>query len=338
MTGKRRGKRTGKRTSNRALAAAISVLGLAVSMTARAQAPAPDQSESKPFKPVLGPQTIELGHDLVLALPADYLFLDAPQAKRLMEKNGNFWNDNLLGVVAKREADWLVTFRFTEDGYVKDDDAEKIDADDLLKEIREGTDEANKQRAERGFKALHVQGWSDPPRYQRDQHHLVWGLRALSDGETAESINFNTRVLGRKGFVALNLVDAADAIEASKPAAAALLAATTYKPGFRYQDFDGKTDKVAEYGLAALVLGGAGVGALKLVKVGLLAKFGAKLIALLIAFKKGLVLLLLGAGAFIKRLLGRKQNGAPAAPPAATAPLPPEQRPGEGAGGGQEGG
>jgi uncharacterized membrane-anchored protein len=324
----------------RTLAATILiVLGLTASVPARGQAPAgagdPAKGDDKPFKPAMGPQKIELGHDLVLDLPADYLFLDAPQAKRLMEKNGNLWNDNLLGVVAKREANWLVTVRFTEDGYVKDDDAEKIDADGLLKEIREGTDEANKERTERGFKPLHVLGWSDPPRYQRDKHHLVWGMRAASEGEEAESVNFNTRILGRKSFVALNLIDSASTIDAAKPAAAILLAATTYKPGFRYQDFDKKTDKVAEYGLAALVLGGAGIGALKLVKIGLLAKFGAKILALLIAFKKALILLLVGAGAFIKKILGGKKT----APTAASdvAGLAAEQRPAEGGPGGQDG-
>ena len=50
-----------------------------------------------------------------------------------------------------------------------------------------------------------------------------------------------------------------------------MLAATTFKTGARYEDFDKKTDKVAEYGLMGLILGGAGLGGAKVVKVGLLA-------------------------------------------------------------------
>jgi uncharacterized membrane-anchored protein len=265
------------------------------------------------WKPVAGPKQIDLGHDVVMELPAGFLYLDPPQAKKLMERNGNLWNDDLLGVVAsQQEASWLVTIRYTEDGYVKDDEAEKLDAKEIFKAIKEGTDEANKERQQRGFDPLHVLGWSESPRYERARHHMVWALRAKTDKEPEESINFNTRVLGRKGYVALNLIDGASSIEAAKPAAATLLAATTFKTGARYEDFNAKTDKVAEYGLAALVLGGAGLGALKLVKVGLLAKFGAKILALLFALKKAIVLLVMGALAFLKRLFGGKKASATA--------------------------
>src|SRR5262249_44358949 len=143
---------------------------------------------------------------------------------------------------------------------------------------------------------------------QAQQHHLVWGMRLTREQSAGETVNFNTRVLGRKGFVSINLIDDATAIEAGKPAGAAILAAPTYKPGARHEDLDGKTDKVAEYGLTALVLGGAGLAALKVAKVGLLAKFGAKLLALLLALKKAIVLLLAGLAAWLKRLLGRDRK------------------------------
>jgi uncharacterized membrane-anchored protein len=301
------------------------------------------------YKPIVGPQQVDAGHDVMIDLPAGYLFLDAPQAKQLMESHGTFHNENLLGVIAHPDANWTVTVRFTEDGYVKDDEAEKMDADEILKAIREGTDAANEERVQRGFKAMHVIGWSEPPRYQRDVHHLVWGIRGQSDGDTEEVINFNTRVLGRKGFVAINLIDDAHSIEASKPAAATLLKATTFKAGSRYEDFNSKTDKVAEYGLAALVVGGTGAVALKLVKVGLLAKFGGKLVALLVAFKKAIVLVFLAMAGFFKRLFGRKKESTAglavtpnlAVPPSAVVAAPPasrpEQGPTEGSPGGQHG-
>jgi uncharacterized membrane-anchored protein len=322
------------------LAAMIVFLGAAATAQAKpkAKAAAAATTDQTPppeegYKPLVGPQTIELGHDLVIELPASYLYLDPPQAKKLMEKNGNFWNDNLLGVIGKTDADWLVTVRYTEDGYVKDDEAAKLDADAILGEIREGTEEANKERENRGFKALHVGGWSDPPRYERERHHMIWGIRAKTDDDPEDSVNFNTRILGRKGFVALNLMDSVQRIEASKPEAAILLAATHYKTGARYEDFNQKTDKVAEYGLAALVLGGAGLGALKLVKIGLLAKFSAKILALLIAFKKIIIVALLGVAAFVRRLwAGRK-----ARTEAASAGSAAEQPAAEGGPGGQPG-
>lgn len=266
------------------------------------------------FKPVVGPKKVDLGHQLEIDLPEGFLYLDPAQAAKFMESLGNLGNHDLLGVVAQPESSWIVTIRFTEDGYVKDDEAEKMDAEEILKAIREGTDEANQERAKKGFKALHVVGWSEPPRYARDRHHLIWGIRGQSEEQGAEEVvNFNTRVLGRAGFASLNLIDGAGNIEASKPSVAKLLAAIHYQPGARYEDFDSKKDKVAEYGLAALVVGGAGAAALKLVKIGLLAKFGGKLVALLIAFKKGIILLFIAAFAFIKRIFkggGKKAAGA----------------------------
>jgi uncharacterized membrane-anchored protein len=287
------------------------------------------------FRPLPGPRQVELGHDLVMALPDGFFYLDPPQAKRLMERNGNLWNDNLLGVVLRPDADWLISIRYTEDGYVKDDEAAKLNADDLLKQLHDGTEEGNEERGKRGFKPLHVMGWSEPPRYQAQPHHLVWGMRLSREGSPGETVNFNTRVLGRKGYVSINLIDDATAIDAGKPAASAILAATTYKPGARYQDFDGKTDRVAEYGLTALVLGGAGLAALKVAKVGLLAKFGAKLIALLIALKKAIVLALAGLAAWLKKLFGRDRKVsttpvATVAPPVAAPAPTAEQRPGSG--------
>jgi uncharacterized membrane-anchored protein len=292
-----------------------------------------EAADEKPeFVPIAGPQKVDAGHDVEIDLPAEYLFLDAPQAKRFMEKLGNLWNDDLLGVITKQEATWLVTVRYTEDGYVKDDEAEKMDADEILGAIKEGTEEANKERVKRGFKGLDVRGWSEPPRYERAPHHLVWGIKGHTEGDEDDTVNFNTRVLGRKGFVSLNLIDGAKTIESSKPSVATLLAATSFKPGARYADFDGKTDKIAEYGLAALVAGGAGAAALKLVKVGLLAKFGTKLIAILIAAKKAIVLALIALAGLFKKLFGGRR----AEPAVAASPGPGvEQKPTEGGPGGQ---
>jgi uncharacterized membrane-anchored protein len=288
-------------------------------------------AEKPEFTPIEGPQKVDAGHEVMIDLPPGYLFLDKVQATKFMEQHGNLWNDDLLGVVMKDEATWLVTIRYTEEGYVKDDEAEKMDAEEILNAIKEGTTEANKERVQRGFKALNLLGWSEPPRYQKDVHHLVWGIKGHTDGDDDDTINFNTRVLGRKGYVALNLIDGSKTIEGSKPAVATLLAATTFKPGSSYADFDKKTDKIAEYGLAALVAGGAGAAALKLVKIGLLAKFGTKILAILIAAKKAIILAIAALFAFIKKLFGGKQ----AQPAPASASV--EQKPTEGGPGSQGG-
>ncbi len=285
--------------------------------------PAPSQDAPPPPSPEqqfhwqAGPRQLDIGHDIEIALPAHYLWLPMPEADRLMQKLGNFANRTLVGVIVGDGADdrWLISVRYTEDGHV--DDSEKIDAGELLKAIQEGTEEANKTRQEHGFPPAHIDSWTQSPKYERDVHHLVWALTMkTSDGD---SLNFNTRVLGRRGVVALNLVTPPERLEADRPHAATLLAATAFAKGARYEDFDKKTDKVAEFGLMGLILGGGALGAAKLVKVGLLAKFGKGLLALLIAGKKALVALFVLIGAGIKKLFGIKPKAkepvAGAAPP-----------------------
>jgi uncharacterized membrane-anchored protein len=276
-------------------------------------------------RPELGPKKIALGDELVLDLPENMGYFDRDAGRKLMEKMGNRVGDSFRGLVFKRDAGWLIELAYVGDGYVKDDDASDLKPADILSSIKEGTEQANEFRKEKGFRAVHVDGWTEAPRYDRAVHHLVWGIKGKYDDGASASVNFYTRVLGRRGYVALNLMDAPDSIEASKVDGLVVLRATTFKPGARYEDFDKSKDKVAEYGLAALVLGGAGVAAVKLVKVGLLAKFGGKLIALLFAAKKLVVLFFVGAGAWLKKTFGKRGANAPvetSSPAAASAPEP----------------
>lgn len=264
---------------------------------APAQEPAPEFTWQK------GPSQVDLGHDLQLALPAEYAFLAPPQANKLLEKFGNFHNEGVLGLISgtAETADWVVVVRYDDEGYIKDD--EDIDADEILSAIREGSEAANEEREKRGFLPLTVDGWASPPAYDKAKHHLTWAL-TISDKD-GKSVNYNTRILGRRGYVSLNLVTAPENLNRDKPAALALLAATTFKPGARYADFNPETDKVAEYGLAGIVMAGAGVGAAKLVKLGLFAKFWKLLLGLLIAGKKVFVFALIGLGALVKGLVTR---------------------------------
>ena len=165
------------------------------------------------------------------------------------------------------------------------------------------------ERVERGFKPLHVSDWTEAPHYDKARHELIWALNAVSDNGT--SVNYSTRVLGRRGYVSMNLVVDPEGLAASKPEVAKLLGNTRFAPGARYEDYQEGTDKVAEFGLAGLVLGGAGVGAAKLVKVGLFAKFWKVLLGLLLAGKKAVIVLFVGAAAFLKRLFGKKETEAP---------------------------
>jgi uncharacterized membrane-anchored protein len=266
-------------------------------------APPPAAAEEE-FHWQLGPKPLSLGHDVELNLPKEYAFLGMPEADKFLKKNGSFDNQGVLGVVLSADPaqQWGVIISYDEPGHV--DDNEKIDAPELLKSIREGTEEMNKERLQNGFSELHVGDWSESPHYDKGVHRLVWGLPATSTRGT--TINYNTRVLGRRGVVSLNLLSDPQRFPTEKVNAATLLAATTFKSGARYEDFDKKHDKVAEYGLMGLILGGAGIAAAA-GKVGILAKLG----GLLLAAKKLIIGFFVLIGAGIKKIFGGKSAGKP---------------------------
>ena len=125
--------------------------------------------------------------------------------------------------------------------------------------------------------SINFTGWNEKPRYDKVQHHIVWALTARS--QDSENINFNTRLLGREGFLSFNLLCDPTQLARLKPGADQMLSKVQFVSGKRYADFKKGVDKEAGYGVAALVIGGT--LAAKAVKAGLLAKFFKVLIGLL---------------------------------------------------------
>ena len=250
-----------------------------------------------------GPVTVTLRDQAKLNLPEGFGFIPQKQAGELMSAMGNRTGDNLLGLIVPLgvPARWLVVASYNPSGYIKDDDAQHWDADKLLQSLKDGTEAANAERAKVGVPALKVTRWIEPPAYTADTHRLIWSAEALrKDGTTDDpTINYNTYVLGREGYISLNLITSGSAVENDKDSAGALLSAVSFNDGKRYADFNSSTDKVAAYGLAALV---AGVAAKKLGLLALLA-------ATVVKFAKVIGLAVVAAVVALKKWLGmgRKQ-------------------------------
>ncbi|GAA0751285.1 DUF2167 domain-containing protein [Ideonella azotifigens] len=225
-----------------------------------------------------GPQDIALAGQATLHLPAGEVFIPQPQAARVMRAMGNPGEySDLQGLVfPKGEGDWFATLRYEASGYVKDGDAKEWKADELLQSYREGTEASNQERVKLGVPAMEITGWAEPPKYDEGTHRLVWAMASRSKDAPAgdePGVNYNTYALGREGYISLNLVTALKSLPTDKVEAQRLLGALDFNEGKRYTDFNSSTDKVAEYGLAALVLG---VGAKKLGLLALAFAFVAK--------------------------------------------------------------
>jgi uncharacterized membrane-anchored protein len=256
---------------------------------------------------VKGPAKVDVGSSVAqLDLSSEFAFAKAKDTQALLQSWGNETDGSEVGLVMPKaeDQDWVVVFTWDPVGYVKDDDKDKIDAAALLKSLQEGTEEGNAFRKEHGLPALHVLGWLEPPRYDTKSHNLVWATRARNDAGK-ESTNYNVRVLGREGYLSVTLVDSPDKLAASKPAVEKVLASLSFKSGKSYAEWL-PGDKVAKYGLAALVAGGAGVAAAKL---GLFAGLG-KLIA---KGGKLIVVAVAAIGAFFAKIW-RKLRGRSVSP------------------------
>lgn len=249
-----------------------------------------------------GPQTVELHDQAKLALPAGYGFVPAKEGAAVMDQLGNSTDERFIGLIfPQAEANWFVTVQYEPSGYIKDDDAKEWDADELLQSLKDGTKAANEHRKEMGIAPIEVTRWVEVPAYDQAMHRLVWSAEARDiSGESDDpTINYNTYVLGREGYVSLNLITSASQIEADKPAARELLAAVDFNDGKRYTDFNASTDKVAAYGLAALV------GGIAAKKLGLLAMIG----VFIAKFAKVIIVGVAAAGAGVTKLFGKRKAG-----------------------------
>jgi uncharacterized membrane-anchored protein len=244
-----------------------------------------------------------------LTVPADFNYLGPDDAETVLVK---LWgnppmDEKPLGMLIPAGLTpldtncWVVTIEYSQDGYVKDADAGKINYDDLLKKMQKGVAEVNVERQKRGYPTVELVGWAAPPHYDAATHKLYWAKDLRFEDTKQDTLNYNIRMLGRKGVLELNAVahmGQFPEIDAQMPK---ILSMVDFRQGNRYADFDPKTDKVAEYGIAALVAGGAlaaaaKLGGLKLLWVGLLAA------------KKFIIIGIVAVGAFFKKLFGRKNN------------------------------
>ncbi len=248
-----------------------------------------------------GPKAIPLGEQAVLNLPTAFSFIPQREAAAFLHAMGNQTDEGFYGIVIGEKMRGFVSVRFENAGYVKDDDAKDWNADELLQNLKDGTEAGNEERRQRGIPEFVVSGWVEKPAYDVATHRLVWSAELRdkippAGGDDTSGANYNTYQLGREGYISMNLVTRLADVNAQKPIAQELLAALQFNEGKRYTNFDSSTDKVAAYGLAALV------GGIVAKKLGLLAMLG----LVLAKFAKVILLAIAGVAIGIRKFFRRK--------------------------------
>ena len=257
-----------------------------------------------------GPVTGGLGSEAEVEVPAACRFTGASGAKTFMEVTENPATGKEQGILLCPAADtatgpWFVVFSYDASGYVRDDEGQSLDADAIMKALQEGTEQANNKRWERGWEPIHLLGWERPPFYDPSTHNLTWSTRIQGTSGSVD-VNHSVRLLGRGGVMHADLVAGRVQLATAVPAFDAILARYHFKTGRAYAEWR-SGDKVAEYGLTALIAGGVGAAA---VKTGLLGKFWRVLVAVGAAAWKFLVALAAGVAAWVRSVFQRKKGKA----------------------------
>lgn len=236
------------------------VLTLAIwlpSLIAHGQNPGPNADGVKWQQ---GPSIANLASVAVLRIPSGYVFAGANDTRVLMEAMQNPVEGNEIGFFAPAGREWFILFQFDESGYVRDDEKSSLDADAMLETIKKATEVSNKERRRRGWPVVTVLGWEQKPRYDDSTHNLEWATRITSEGNPA--INFNTRLLGRGGVMSVTLVADPSTLSTTLPRFRTVLTGFDFSQGQRYAEYR-QGDKLAKYGLSALIVGGATAVAVK---------------------------------------------------------------------------
>lgn len=255
-----------------------------------------------------------LNEPKVYSLDASHAQISLPQGKLL-----------LLGADAERYS-WLVSgtefpgteavmsyesgeadvyYEWRDEGYVSDSDWSEVDADALLTQYKEATEQSNEERVANGFQPMQVVGWLQPPTYDPATRTVSYALELKDDD--SNWANVVALRLGRAGYAELTWVGSIDAMQSNGGQPALLRTALDnhdFQDGHRYADYK-EGDKVAEYGIAGLVATALGL------------KFGKGIIAAIIAFLvagKKLIIpaVLIGGGAifaFVRKLLAGRGAG-----------------------------
>jgi uncharacterized membrane-anchored protein len=257
---------------------------------------------------------VAVGDNLAtLHLGESLRFLGGEDAEKVLVAWGNPPGSGALGMVLPQQlspfADdaWAVLVTYSEEGHVDDEEAKEIDFAELLSDMKKDAEESNDARKSQGFGAVHLVGWAEPPHYDAAAKKLYWA-KELDFGAPAHTLNYDIRVLGRKGVLELSAIAGINQLAMIKAEMPRVLSGVEFNSGNRYADFDPGVDKMAAYGIGALIAG----------KVAAKAGLFKVVLAALLASKKLIVAGAVGVGMFLKKLFGKK-GAQPETPPEAPA-------------------
>lgn len=197
-----------------------------------------------------------------LKVPAGFRYLDAEQTRFVIHDLwGNPGGEGTMGMIVPSDIpitsaeSWAFIITYDEMGFVKDDDAGDIDYDEMMDDLKSETADENKEREEEGYEPISIVGWASKPYYDKDKKVLHWAKELTFGDSEMHTLNYNVRILGRKGVLVLNAVASMDALPTVQKNIDPVLGSFSYADGYQYSDFNPELDKVAAWTVGGLVAG-----------------------------------------------------------------------------------
>ena len=203
--------------------------------------------------------------NMMLDIPDGFKYLNKDQSKFVLTKvwgNPESATDGVVGMIFPQDAgpftdsSYAFVITYSEIGYVKDEDADKINYDELLKSIQESEKAENENRVKAGYPAIHMVGWAQTPYYDSKRKVLHWAKELkFGDGADGNELNYEIRILGRKGMLSLNAVGKMYDLALVNKNIDKVLNVATFTQGNAYNDFNPKVDNIAAWTIGGLVAG-----------------------------------------------------------------------------------
>jgi uncharacterized membrane-anchored protein len=236
-----------------------------------------------------------------LNVPQGFKYLNADQSNFVLhELWGNPPRQDVLGMLFPEstgpytDSSFAFVITYKAIGYVKDEDADKIDYDEMLKDMQKEEKEVNLERNKNGYSTIHIVRWAQKPFYDKTNRVLHWAKELEFGDQEAHTLNYEIRILGRKGILSMNAIASMNEMPLVKRDIDKVLHMASFTEGNKYSDFDSNIDEVAAWTIGGLVAGKV------LAKVGLFAFLG--------KFLKVILIGLAALGGAIVKLFKRKKT------------------------------
>ncbi len=193
---------------------------------------------------------------------AGYEYLNSEDATRVLsEVWGNPEGKPVLGLIMPEHQtpfdanSWGVVLRFHAIGHVADGGRQRTDFPALITPLKAQAVRLNAARRAAGYADAEILGWASLPHYELARHVLQWSTILQIQGNQGRTLNYEVRLLGRRGVLSMSIVANANQFPEVQQRIPAIVSMVRWSPDAEYEAYNPDVDMRAVGELASLVTG-----------------------------------------------------------------------------------